>query len=221
MTADASPGGSSHVASLLDEAINLRAAGETQRAADRARHAQAALPPDASDELRGRVALTLGNALADLGEYEAADDALHDAGRYFVSEARWTEYAQAQISRGRVQAERGNTAEALEFFSQLEKMDLPAPLRSQVLNNLGLLNRLSGNLGEAIAYLAEDARLCSENGDAYGAGVANYNLAGALAAAGQNTQSREHAEKAARWFRACRRDDLAAEAHSYGLQQRR
>jgi tetratricopeptide (TPR) repeat protein len=153
--------------------------------------------------------------LADCGRYDEADDALQDAAASFAAARRNAEYAQAQISRGRVLAERGATGLAIAFFSELEQLGLPDRLLSQVLNNLGLLNRQAGNCADAISYLTRDAQLCAELGDNYGAGVAEYNLAGALAAAGRPREGYIHARRAGERFRAAGRYDLEREALEY------
>lgn len=197
---------------LLIEAIDARRAGDLDRALSRASQARTCLTPSSSPRLRGQVALVLGNSLADKGQYAAAEEELRRGAETFRSAGWYTEFAQAQISRGRILAEQDMTREALKFFAELERLELPRELRSQVLNNLGLLNRRLGNLGEAIQFLLLDAKLSEEMEDSYGAAIAHFNLAGALGMAERNAEKREHAERAATLFRQAGREDLAAQA---------
>jgi tetratricopeptide (TPR) repeat protein len=197
---------------LLAEAIDARRAGESDAAVARARQAQQQLAPDSPPHLRGSIALVLGNSLADRGEFVEADEALRIAAETFLAAAFNTEFAQVQISRGRILAENNHAAEALTFFTELERLNLPDELRSQVLNNLGVLNRETGNLGEAIHFLSLDAELSERLADPYGAAVAHFNLAETLGVAQRHRERRQHAQKAAELFRASGRSDLVEKA---------
>lgn len=202
------------IESLIKEAIRARRAGDSTRALSYARRARENWGPELSPWQDGQIALLIGNSLADGGDFSEADEELRRAGQSFLSAGWNTEYAQVQISRGRILAERELDREALAFFTDLERLELPAELRSQVLNNLGILNRRLGNMSEAIHFLSLDTQLSETLGDAYGTAVAHFNLAGVLGLAARQTEKAEHAERAASLFRQSGRADLAAQAEA-------
>jgi tetratricopeptide (TPR) repeat protein len=184
----------------LQRAIAAREAGDSRGAAE---YARSALGIDGSSiklSTKGSLLLTLGNALADLGDFEGSEVALKEAEECFALGKESLQRAQVQIARGRLLAERGLLKEAADFFSELEALTLPKALRSQVLNNLGLLNSSLGNLGESLGFLRKDVQLCEEMGDHRGAAIAHYNLARVCLKDGRRKSSVHHAEIAAEKF---------------------
>lgn len=196
----------------LARAIDLRLAGDSREALVAADQAERAASADASAVLLGQIALVRGNLLADLGRYVAADEELEKAGGHFLQESRHVEYVQTVISRGRALAERGETEAALKFFAGIPLANLPLAIKSQVINNLGLLHRRRGDADKAIAYLSEDVDLCRRSGDDHGSAVALLNLAGVLGEAQREAEAVNAARAADELLTSLGRADLAASA---------
>lgn len=198
---------------LQSEALRLRDAGEAGAALEAAQRAlDVARDVPRASGLAPELLLLVGNAKADLGRFAEADDALSAAASDFLSADRLVEYAQAMIGRGRILAESGRVAEASRFFQELENMDLPPLLESQVLNNLGVLYRRRGDPEKGAEYLRRDLEICRRTGDERGAGLAHFNLAITLKESGDAVSARRHAAQAAKLLRQCGMGDLAARA---------
>lgn len=197
-------------AELRERGIDARLKGQPQSALTFALRAKELLGESSDGD--GALLLLIGNCLADLGNYGDADEMLHRAASAFWADARYAEYAQAMISRGRVIAEQGDDAAAIEFFLALMDLELPAVLESQVLNNLGVLYRRAKHFELASEFLGRDVALCERIGDDRGAAIAYLNLAAVRFEADDGKAGREHALHAARLFDAAKMHDLAATA---------
>lgn len=197
-------------ARLRERGTAARLQGQTREALALALRAKALLG-DAFAR-NGELLLLIGNCLADLGQYGDADETLGLSASVFWADGRYSEYAQAMICRGRVIAEQGEDAEAIKFFLGLVDLELPLFLKSQVLNNLGVLYRRAQQLDVASEFLGRDIEICERAGDDRGAAIAYLNLAAVRFEADDRKGGRKYALQAARLFDARDMDDLAAQA---------
>jgi tetratricopeptide (TPR) repeat protein len=187
---------------LKNAGIAARRTGDLDAALRLARRARLILEEDPQLDVGAEIDLLLGNCLADRSEWTAAEGMLVAAAAAFERAGRQTEYVQTMISRGRIAVERAGPSAALEFFEDMAQMDLPATLRSQILNNLGLLYKRLGSHARARAALEEDIELCRGTGDRYGEAVSAFNLATLLLELGQGTEGHLLAERSAKLFSA-------------------
>ena len=200
------------IADLREAAVASRTAGRFEDALTKAQEALTVVVRDLASAPPGELLLLIGNCFADLGRYGDADQSLALAAETFLDASRNVEYAQAMIGRGRVLAEQGEDRAATEFFLALLKLELPAVLESQILNNLGILARRSHKLEQATEFLLRDIALCEKMGDEHGAAVAHFNLAAVRFEANDVAAGREHAAHATRVFAAAGMEELAARA---------
>jgi tetratricopeptide (TPR) repeat protein len=172
--------------------ICARRSGKAQESLELALGALQRLPED--DEatgLRAEIWLLIGNGHADLHNFAEAEQALDIATRHFHASKRFEDEIQAHLSMTRVFAERGDTSQAIALLETVDPTVLSTSLRSQVLNNLGLLYMRSGRTHEAVDLLRNDVALCETREDRYGAAIAGANLGAALADLGRNSEARE------------------------------
>lgn len=172
--------------------ICARRSGNPAEALELAEEALQELPEeDEAHGLRAEIWLLIGNCYADLHNFANAEPALDEATRLFRSSKRFEDEIQAHLSMARVFAERGDTGDAVALLETVDPASLSIPLRSQVLNNLGLLYRNSGRAQDAVPLLREDIQLCESREDLYGAAIAGANLGTTLAELGFNQEAKE------------------------------
>jgi len=186
-----------------DAGVALRACRRVGDAMASARNARTAIETEHAPYaayLRAEIAVLTGNCLADQGRWPEADRELAKAASEFTRLKKWIEAAQATLGRARVLAERGEKAASITLLEELREMQLPAPLASQVFNNLGLLYKSEGRLREAREVLEQDIVLCRRAEDASGEAIALLNAAGVIALQHENAQALEYAGRAASLF---------------------
>lgn len=172
--------------------ICARRIGNSAEALDHANKAlRTLLEDDEVPGLRAEIWLLIGNCDADLENFADAELALDEAARLFRLSKRFEDEIQAHLSMARVLAERGDTGGAVALLETVDPASLSGPLRSQVLNNLGLLYRRTGRTQDALRLLHEDIALCESRKDLYGAAVAGANLGITLAELGFNQEAKE------------------------------
>jgi tetratricopeptide (TPR) repeat protein len=94
----------------------------------------------------------------------------------------------------------GERTASITFLEALREMQLPAPLASQVFNNLGLLYKSEGRLRDAREALEQDVALCRGAEDASGQAIALLNAASVIALQHGSGKAVEYADRAAGLF---------------------
>jgi tetratricopeptide (TPR) repeat protein len=190
------------------------AVGFERRAAEVAEEALRLKPEVDDPEQIACMSMNVARALLDQGRHDDALAALRDAEQVYQSLDWPLPRARSQINRGIVQVSKGNLegargtfSEALEVLSEhpSEQAD-----RAAVLNQLGRVHRLLGDLEQAKAYLKE-ARASIPDEDPFEAALNARELGLVLAASDHGSAQRE-LRKSADLFRSAGASDEAAAA---------
>lgn len=131
------------------------------------------MPPTAT---LGHLLTTKANCAADLGRHEEALQFLRQAERAFAYRKDQRSLQQVLIARSRSLAEMERTEEAANILHSLQQAELPSEIKSQVLNNLALLE-MASDPQAAKALLLEDLELHAVLNDDFGRCVTLINLA--------------------------------------------
>ena len=209
------PTPSDRASALKNGAIARRRLGDVAGALELGLRARAVLSEDPEEGVAAEVDLLVGNCLADQGEFQRAELELASASERFEHLGRHTEFVQATIARARVLGESGETDKSQAFFFTLKDQPLPDALRSQVLNNLGVLQKRAGELQAALDLFMEDTSLCQATGDTYGEGIARLNAAGVYAAMDKSDEAAKWASNAAELFERLGSRDALREVHQF------
>jgi tetratricopeptide (TPR) repeat protein len=195
--AEAAPAPRVRALALKNAAICDRRLGNTSDALAKARSAAAITASNGADpRLSGEISLLVGNCLTDQHVFKEGAESIADAAALLEEAGRHQDVIQAQIDLARNLAEAGDTEKATALFEFLEHQTLPKLLRSQVVNNLGLLYGRMGRHEAAARLFTQDVGLSQELGDAYGEAVARANLGGALRELGDRENARTELEAA-------------------------
>lgn len=190
------------------------AVGFERRAAEVAEEALRLKPEVDDPEQIACMSMNVARSLLDQGRHDDALAALRDAEQVYQSLDWPLPRARSQINRGIVQVSKGNLegargtfSEALEVLSEhpSEQAD-----RAAVLNQLGRVHRLLGDLEQAKAYLKE-ARASIPDEDPFEAALNARELGLVLAASDHGSAQRE-LRKSADLFRSAGASDEAAAA---------
>ena len=176
-------------------AVMWRRAGDAEMALALVR---AALAQDERSHraFSSQLALTLAHALADLGLWQDSAQAAMDASAGFQASGSTIEQLYAEVARARALAGLGEEETAAAVYHGLAARSRPPEIRSQALNNLGLLSASVGRWDEAADWIRQDIELCDAGGDAYGGFIARANLAKVWSDAGRRRDARAVAVEA-------------------------
>lgn len=157
-------------------AIALRRTGKSREALSEARSAERLITEAQHPQDAAEIQLTLGNCLADCGDYACAIPHLQRAAELFGRLGGTFEELQALIGVGRAYGELSSLEDALKIFETLGSRHLPPELRSQVLNNLGVLYKRQHRFDDARSKFKEDLELVRKLNDKFGEMVTLINL---------------------------------------------
>ena len=150
------------------------------------------MPPTAT---LGQLFATKANCAADLGRHEEALQSLRQAEEIFENREDLQSLQQVQIATSRSLAEMQRTDEAASILRSLRHRDLSPEIKSQVLNNLALIEKMTDPQG-AKALLLEDLELQLALKDDFGRCITLINLAGIEIEQGSHEDARQLLEEA-------------------------
>lgn len=155
----------------------LRRIGHVEEALSVARDGMARLEGLPFSVTLGQLIVTGANCDADLGRHRDALQFLRRAEEIFVHLKDSSSLQQVRISMARSLAELQYTDEAKRILRSLRSEDCTPETKTQVLNNLALLEKPT-NLQAAESLLLEDLKLQMTLNDEYGLCITLINLAG-------------------------------------------
>lgn len=198
-------------AGILQEIASiLRLEGDPGAALTWAKRAEAAASNfGITRELAG-ARLTVGNALADMREYPAAQTAIAEAARLFSDLGLQEDRLQALIGLARLYGESNDNGRAQTLLTEILAMETTDRIRSQALNNLAILAMKSEEFEEAEAFFDEDLAICRRLSDRHGEMVTSINL-------GRLCEARGRGDEAQTWFTSAR--SIAAELNISEIQR--
>lgn len=155
----------------------LRRIGHVEEALSVARDGMARLEGLPVSATLGQLLVTEANCGADLGRHQDALHSLRLAEEIFVHLKDSSSLQQVKVSIARSLAELQCTGEAKHILRSLQSEDCAPEIKTQVLNNLALLEKPT-NLEAAESLLLEDLNLQMTLNDDYGLCITLINIAG-------------------------------------------
>ena len=149
---------------LVAQAYNLRARGDNARAIERARHAMAILPQNNSLS-RGLVALTLGLAYWNYGEFNKSEQAFLEVDRSAQQSGNHYARMTALTYLGMIQAVHGRLHKAAELCWQVIQLGGKSPPVAPAHIELGALLYEWNDLDSATEHLQIGIEQCQRSGN--------------------------------------------------------
>ena len=175
---------------------------------------------DTASAAEGQRLIDAAISRRELGEYQFALEAGHEALRIAEATRNLTLMAEAHSILGIIENSRGEPATALrhglEELHLREQLDDPIGL-SQSLNNVGNSYRRLGEYEKALEYHHRSLEIKMDRGDQNGAGYSHHNIGEVLSEQGKHEEALESFERAeADWRAVGNRRAVAAALKSEG-----